>query len=57
MNINVLGYCLKDKSIHVCGYENNKILFQVNGGKMRKSLVRNDIKGFYFNSNNKKIRL
>lgn len=59
MNTNVVGYCLDNaRDIHVCGYQNNCILFQTeSGGKMKKAMIYNNSKGFYFNLKNKRIYL
>jgi hypothetical protein len=56
---NYRGYCIKNHTnIHVCGYENNRILFQVmhqNDDKMKKARLQESTKGVFFTLKNKRI--
>ena len=53
---NFVGYCLENaRNIHVCGYDKNRILFQIEGGKMKKSRMYENSKGVYFTVNSKRI--
>lgn len=59
----LLGYVLKDKSFHVCGYELNKttyaeyVLIQINGSEVKKYMINQSTKGYFFNYKGKRIYL
>lgn len=57
MNKSLLGYTIKSNSdIHICGYKDNRVIYQVNG-KTHKSSINANNKGCYFNLKGKKIYL
>lgn len=55
LNANVIGYCLDDKSLHVCGYQAGKVLIQTKAGSVPKKLtIYSSNKGNYFVLNDKR---
>lgn len=62
LNIDLRGYCLENKDVHVCGYEGNKVLIQSGDYKegkrtMTKHTIYNNNKGHYFTLKGKRVYL